>query len=137
MDYKSGSHDELCKALLTSQEKNAIYIHFTCSLQLKLFFFPLLSDFIKYLLKIHIQCITYIYFVVLILSFRALWLDFCCISFKNSLFSWHFKHKQNTLKGYPPSLLQSDFIVVAVSMLLLFSVPIFARKWECLTQRQP
>lgn len=136
VDYKSGSHDELCKALLTRQEKNAIYIHFTCSLQLKLFLFPLLSDFIKYLLKIHIQCITYIYFIVLILSFSTLWLDFCCVSFKSSLFSWNFKHKQNTFKGYSQSVLQSDFIVVAVSLLLLCCVPIFARKREGSTQRQ-
>lgn len=123
------------KLYLPDKKKNAIYIHFTCSLQLKLLF-PLLSDFIKYLLKIHIQCIIYIYFIVLILSFSTLWLDFCCVSFKSSLFSCNFKHKQNTFKGYSQSLLQSDFIVVAVSLLLLCSVPIFARKREGLTQRQ-
>lgn len=92
---------------LPVREKNAIYIHFVCSLQLKLFFFTLLLDFIKMFVENqYLVYNTYIFYSShIVFQHLMIWLLLYVFWVPYFLGFSVFNHKQNTFKGYPQPLL--------------------------------
>lgn len=87
VDYKSGSHDELCNALLISQEKCYLCSFYLLASTEIFLLYNVTESYKKFVDTPYLAYNTCIFYNSHIV-FHHLWFDLCCISSKCFFLSW-------------------------------------------------
>lgn len=122
-------NDKIWKTLPTN--KMPFIFIFCCFLEIKLFFFTLLLNFIKYLLKSIFTTYMHIINIYNISQYLKLKLLLYISKYIPTILIIFFTSNEMSLYNYTLSSIRLFGIII----LLLFSVFIMARKWECVTWR--
>lgn len=125
--YKSDSPDELCNAVLTSQDKKChLYSFYLLSSTEIILLYIAIKSYKMFVESPYLVYNTYT-FLILILSSRTLQFDLCYLSFKCSLLSWIFVFLKQNPSRISTILLQS-FCCCCFFVVTFFPVPTFSSK---------